>query len=290
MDSCWVRNMVSPFKADKKRFANAEEAAEFFLENRPKSKSVVNSEELAIKRGHVKSHEEFVNYMNEFCIKLTKAKMKTSFPRTIMITHSVSAIDEIDKMVNTMYERLDEMYSLYFPEAVKDTGSIKAFVDLIIEGKENEESMGVRPDEGAIVIMKNFAGKINELLDLREALSKFVEQEMQKQCKNLSELCGPMLGAKLLSIAGSLQKLARMPSSTIQVLGAEKALFRHLRSGAKPPKHGVILQHPFVSNAKNRGRAARKLASKIAIAAKMDFYGKKDIGEVLRKDLQEDLK
>jgi len=99
-----------------------------------------------------------------------------------------------------------------------------------------------------------------------------------------------MLGARLISIAGSLERLARLPSSTIQILGAEKALFRHLRSGAKPPKHGVILQHPIVSGAKNKGRAARKLASKTAIAAKMDFYGNRDISKKLKEDLEAKMK
>lgn len=282
--------MAHPFKADKKVFRNPEEAAEFFEKNSPSSDEVTNSEKNAIKRGYVRSHEEFVDYMNKFSIELTKRKLRTAFPKTVMITHSVMAIDEIDKMVNTLYERLDEMYSLFSPEAASDIGSIKEFVKLVLKGGDKISHMGIEADENSTKAIKSIASRVDELLKLRDELSDFIEKEMKRQCKNLTELCGAMLGARLLSLAGSLKKLARMPSSTIQVLGAEKALFRHLISGAKPPKHGVILQHPFVATAKNRGRAARKLAAKTAIAAKMDFYSKRDIGKELREDLEADLK
>jgi nucleolar protein 56 len=282
--------MVNPFEAEGKKFRSPDEAAEYFVDKKPTSDHVVNSNRSAIKGGYVKSDEEFVIYMNRFCISLTKKMMKTAFPKTIMITHSVQAIDEIDKIVNTLYERLDEMYSLYFPEAASKTGTIKEFVDLILKGSEKKETMGVEIEKPDLDLMKSFAGRVDNLLLMRDELSSYIEKEMSSQCKNLTDLCGTMLGARLLSLAGSLEKLARMPSSTIQVLGAEKALFRHLRSGAKPPKHGVILQHPIVATAQNRGRAARKLASKIAIAAKMDFYGKRNIGDELKKDLEEDLK
>jgi len=83
-----------------------------------------------------------------------------------------------------------------------------------------------------------------------------------------------------------------MPSSTIQMLGAEKALFRHLRTGAKPPKHGIILQHPLVASAKkaNRGKYSRSLADKISIAVKADYFKGKFIGDKLKKELEEKLK
>jgi nucleolar protein 56 len=278
--------MAHPFKADKKIFRDAEEAAKFFEENNPSSDEVTNSETNAIKRGYVKSHNEFVEYMNKFSIELTKRMMRTAFPKTVMITHSVMAIDEIDKIVNTLYERLDEMYSLFSPEAASDIGSIKDFIKLVLKGGNKRSSMGIEADENSAKVIRSLAIRIDELLKLRDELSDYIEGEMGKQCMNLTELCGAMLGARLLSLAGSLKKLARMPSSTVQVLGAEKALFRHLISGAKPPKHGVILQHPFVATSKNRGRAARKLAAKIAIGAKMDFYSKKNIGKQLRESLE----
>ena len=108
---------------------------------------------------------------------------------------------------------------------------------------------------------------------------------MQEVALNLRGLIGPILGARLISLAGSIEKLARFPSSTIQVLGAEKALFRALKTGARPPKHGVIFQHTLIHSAPwwQRGKIARVLAGKIAIAARIDMYG----GQYLAEDLKQ---
>lgn len=95
---------------------------------------------------------------------------------------------------------------------------------------------------------------------------------MRKRCPHLTSVAGHVVGARLISAAGSLEKLSRMPSSKIQVLGAEKALFRHLKTGSNPPKYGMIYFHDSVVNAEDKGRAARHLAGKIAIASRQDFY------------------
>ena len=88
-----------------------------------------------------------------------------------------------------------------------------------------------------------------------------------------------MLGARLISLAGSLEKLAEFPSSTIQVIGASKALFKHLRARAPSPKHGIIYSHPLINTAPwwVRGKIARAVAAKLSLAARIDFYsGEKD--------------
>ncbi|MEM0320545.1 MAG: hypothetical protein QXS67_03955, partial [Candidatus Nezhaarchaeales archaeon] len=105
---------------------------------------------------------------------------------------------------------------------------------------------------------------------------------------NLKELIGPVLGARLIALAGGLERLAKLPASTIQLLGAEKALFRALRTGSKPPKHGVIFQYPEIHRSPKwqRGKIARALAGKIAIAARVDFF----TGEYIADELKEDLK
>ncbi len=115
---------------------------------------------------------------------------------------------------------------------------------------------------------------------------------MRKIAPNLSAIAGPVLGARLLAKAGGLKKLALLPASTIQVIGAEKALFRHLRTGARPPKHGILFQHPLVRNAKKwqRGKIARTIAAKLAIAAKEDYFGGKYIADDLRKEIEERVK
>jgi nucleolar protein 56 len=84
-----------------------------------------------------------------------------------------------------------------------------------------------------------------------------------------------MIGARLFSLAGSLYKLSKYPASTIQTLGAEKAMFRHLKTGDRPPKYGILVLHPLVAKSKrdDRGRVARTLAAKISLAAKIDYFG-----------------
>jgi nucleolar protein 56 len=119
-----------------------------------------------------------------------------------------------------------------------------------------------------------------------------IETHIRILAPNLSTLAGPLIGARLLAHAGSLKKLALYPASTIQILGAEKALFRYKKEGGRPPKHGVIYQHPNINTAprKDRGRIARQMATKIAIATKADYFTKRDIATSLKEDLLKQLK
>ena len=105
-------------------------------------------------------------------------------------------------------------------------------------------------------------------------------------------ITGATIGAKLLTQAGSLRKLVEMPASTIQLLGAEKALFRFKKEGGKPPKHGVIFQHPLINRAprEERGRIARIFSGKIALAVKADVFTKRNIADILKAELDQRLK
>jgi nucleolar protein 56 len=111
---------------------------------------------------------------------------------------------------------------------------------------------------------------------------------MEVLAPNVSSLAGPIIGARLISLTGGLQRLSQVSSSTIQVLGAEKALFRHLRDGELPPKHGILFQHPYLHNAPywQRGKIARALAGKIAIAAKLDQNSDKIMSDELEADIK----
>jgi len=122
-----------------------------------------------------------------------------------------------------------------------------------------------------------------------KTLERQIETDMSKVAPNMSKLIGPLIGARLISHAGSLEKLAKMPASTIQILGAEKALFRFKKEGGKPPKHGVLFQHPYLSRSPKslRGKISRIIATKIAIAAKADAFTKRDISEDLIKTINE---
>jgi nucleolar protein 56 len=118
-------------------------------------------------------------------------------------------------------------------------------------------------------------------------LENYLEKAMDEVAPNVKALTGALLGARLIAITGGLTNLARRPSSTIQVLGAEKALFRSLKTGARPPKHGMIFQHAYLHDAKrwHRGKIARALAGKLAIAARVDAFRGKYVGEELKASL-----
>jgi nucleolar protein 56 len=120
-----------------------------------------------------------------------------------------------------------------------------------------------------------------------ERLQTQIDADMHRIAPNLSALAGPLIGARLIALAGGLERLALLPGSTIQLLGAEKALFRYKKEGGRPPKHGILFQHPLVNRAQrqDRGRRARTLAATLAIAVKADVYSHQDIHESLATHL-----
>lgn len=127
-----------------------------------------------------------------------------------------------------------------------------------------------------IDIMNSYAKSIYELQQSRKDIEEYIDTKMQAIAPNLRLLVGSSLGAKLISHAGGIKRLAMYPSSTVQIMGAEKALFRHLKSGDRPPKYGLIYQHPQVRGAKwwNRGKIARMLAGQISLAVRRDVFTK----------------
>jgi len=133
----------------------------------------------------------------------------------------------------------------------------------------------------------SLAKEIENIFHLQNKKEIYLNKTMKNYCPNINELCGPTIGANLIEAAGSLKRLATLPSSTVQLLGAEKALFRHIRTGARSPKHGLILQHPLISEAKkeDRGKVARALADKISLAARLDFFK----GEFKAKEFKKEL-
>ena len=129
-------------------------------------------------------------------------------------------------------------------------------------------------------------------MSFRDRLVRYREGLINGIAPNLTYLLGPILATKLVVEAKGLKRLARLPASSIQVLGAEKALFLHLTKHTKPPKHGIIFLHPVFrgSEKKIRGKIARLLAAKISLAAKADAFTHKFIAEELKKDLERKLK
>lgn len=125
-----------------------------------------------------------------------------------------------------------------------------------------------------------------------EKLEKLIKEDMSRIAPNITSVIGPILGARLIAQAGSLEKLAMLPASTIQILGAEKALFRFKKEGGTPPKHGVIFQHPYIKKApkKYRGKIARVVSAKISVAAKADAFTHREISDKLKEELETRIK
>ncbi len=182
-----------------------------------------------------------------------------------------------------MRERLSEDYILVeHLNTYDDIISIQNLIkERILEWERIERIKNIQID--TLQLLREELGNLDSL---RKYMYEKIEEGMKKIAPNMTHLVGPIIGARLIADAGGLRRLARMPASTIQVLGAEDAFFRHLRSGSKCPKHGTIFRVPEVRNAprKIRGKIARTLASKLAIAAKVDYYGGEFIGDTLKEE------
>jgi len=135
--------------------------------------------------------------------------------------------------------------------------------------------------------VKPFEKTLCAVTDEIARLQDQIEVDMNSMAPNTSSVIGPLIGARLIALAGGMQKMAMMPASTVQILGAEKALFRFKKEGGRPPKHGVIFQHPTINCAPKteRGKIARLLATKISLAIKADVFTKRDISQKLRQDI-----
>lgn len=248
-------------------------------------------------------------------VALTRLRIQEqSGARDKMIIQAIEALDDIDKVINLLVSRLREWYNLHFPELdeilpkhpqyvtfVKEIGSRENISGEKLEKldfsegkiekilKAAESSMGASLGKFDAEIIVKLASEINDLYKLRDQIEDYLEMAIGEVAPNLKALVGAKLAARLMSLAGGLKELAMMPASTIQVLGAEKALFRHLRTGAKPPKHGVIFQYPAINRSPwwQRGKIARALAGKLAIAARVDYFSGEYIGEELKKELEQ---
>lgn len=225
-------------------------------------------------------------------IEITKEDMKKSVGKDNLVIQTISSIEDLDKVINTLIKHLREWYELYNPEFSRSVHDNQAFAGKIAAGKDQKEkdTMGSDLSDAQVRPMVSLAQRITDLFNLRGQLEDHLEMLMKDLCPNMLELTGSLLGAKLLQQAGSFERLMRMPASTVQVLGAEKAFFRHLKTGSRPPKQGLLIQHPLLAAAKGRGRAARLLAGKISIAVKTDYFKGEFVGDKLKKQVEESLR
>ncbi len=234
--------------------------------------------------------------------------------RDMMLGYLTKSIDELDEAIHMLTKKLEDLYSSYFPEFRHDDKRKYAEVIVkfdrkntdskIVEGivgvakaadlvGKAQKSLGADLSAADMKIVRKYAQQIVDMHALRDELNAYQEKMAQEVCPNMKHVANAQIAAKLISHAGSLRKLALLPASTIQVLGAEKALFKHLRSKGRigSPKHGIIFQYPAIGAAPRhqRGRIARVLAAKLAIASKADAFSHRFIAEGLKNDLDKRL-
>ncbi|WP_406670792.1 NOP5/NOP56 family protein [Methanolobus sp. ZRKC4] len=255
----------------------------------------------ALESGFVELDEDYDILLRDVCIRAAKSQISSTDTDDVRIVHAVEALDDIDKNVNELSERLLEWYGVYFPELGLTGEPLARFV-LAFGSRANvpedhalfekaSKSMGAELSFADEELLRAFASNLCSLYDTRRQIESYIVTGMGSLAPNLTDIAGGLLGARLISIAGSLQRLASFPSSTVQVIGANRALFKHLRSNTPSPKHGIIFNNIIIKNAPwwQRGKLARAFASKISLAARTDFYtGEKDpsIKEELEKKLE----
>jgi len=226
--------------------------------------------------------------LREQNITQTKKDLTCAAGDDIVLVQGVQGLDELNNIRNTLLVRLREWYGWYVPELVHQEKAAEAFVAAVISGKQ-QTKMGIPVNQEDLARMQALAQHVQQLLLLCAEHEQYIIARMKTIAPNVSAVATPLLGAKLLVRAGSLKRLSRLPASTVQLLGAEKALFRHMTTGAKNPKYGILYEHPLVQQAKAKGKAARVLADKIAIAARIDYFKGSFIGEQLLQEVKKKL-
>nr|GMC65256.1 nucleolar protein 56-like [Ipomoea batatas] len=253
----------------------------------------------------------------------SRAKVKFNVNRVDnMVIQAIFLLDTLDKDVNTFSMRVREWYSWHFPELVKIINdnylyaklakfiedksqlaedSLPALTEIVGDEDKAKEiveaakaSMGHDLSPIDLINVKQFAQRVMDLSEYRKSLYDYLVAKMHDIAPNLAALIGEVVGARLISHAGSLTNLAKCPSSTLQILGAEKALFRALKTKGNTPKYGLIFHSSFIgrASAKNKGRMARYLANKCSIASRLDCFldnNTTSFGEKLREQVEERL-
>lgn len=230
---------------------------------------------IAVTEGYAEDREDYYARLHRATVAATKAAVSArERADDQQLIHAVRAMDDLTDTANELAERTAEWAGSLFEDAGTGIEGAREIATRATDG----------PSEERVVAL---ARRVVELTDERAALESYVERQAPAVAPNLSDLAGPVLAARLIALAGSLETLARKPSGTLQVLGAEDALFAHLRGHAPSPKHGIIYTHEYVrgTRAADRGSAARALAGKLTIAARVDHYSGERKPE-LREDLE----
>ena len=238
---------------------------------------------------------------------LSRYKLKFSPDKVdVMIVQAIALLDDIDKELNTYAMRVKEWYGWHFPElariivdnivyakVIKLTGfrtnvAATDYAGVLPEELENEVkqaamiSMGTEINEEDLENISMLCDQIISMGDYRSQLFEYLKNRMNAIAPNLTCMVGELVGARLIAHAGSLMNLAKHPASTVQILGAEKALFRALKTKHDTPKYGLIYHASLIgqAGAKNKGKISRTLAAKTALSIRVDALGDKDTPNV----------
>ncbi|XP_058823391.1 nucleolar protein 56 [Topomyia yanbarensis] len=254
----------------------------------------------------------------------SRCKVKFNVHRSDnMIIQSIALLDQLDKDINTFSMRIREWYSYHFPELVKivpenylfakvahfikdrkslNQESLEGLEEIVMDSEKaqaiidaSKMSMGMDISVIDLLNIEMFAKRVVKLSEYRQQLSEYLHSKMTNVAPNLQSLIGDQVGARLISKAGSLTNLAKYPASTVQILGAEKALFRALKTKSNTPKYGLLFNSTFIgrANAKNKGRISRFLANKCSIASRIDCFTESPsnvFGEALKQQVEDRLK
>lgn len=270
--------------------------------------------EMASTRGYTDSPEDYTRLSHTVTSMIARGDVHTALSsRESLLMPAVQLLEELDVVLNNLSGRMREWYGVHFPEmdrrvkdhqdyarlitryGTRDNLTVKILQEMSYKKRDSERvveaaatSMGATLEEDDLAIISELADRNLDLYKYRDHLSAYISLLAKEIAPNTAYIAGPVLGAKLIMKAGGLRRMAMMPASTIQVLGAEKAMFRALKSNARPPKHGLLFQHPYVHGAPRdaRGRRARGIAAKIAIAARADWFS----GDFIAEGLLEQLK
>ncbi len=234
---------------------------------------------------------------------IRSGRAKKAGPDDSNILSSVGALTEIETSINLLQERIAEWIGKTWEEpgkhliekgvleSLSTSSTFGEFMGRLTEtnpGLKDRLSTSIPDPEMSLQGIPLLASSMLDLNIKRRSLESYIDTEMETTAPNLKKVVGPVIGARLIQSAAGLQRLALLPASTVQVLGAEKAFFKFLKEGGKPPKHGILFQHPQVHSARRdlRGKMARTIANAASRAARLDAYGGAG-GEDIRAHLDE---
>ncbi|EMA69010.1 Pre-mRNA processing ribonucleoprotein, binding domain protein [Halorubrum aidingense JCM 13560] len=217
---------------------------------------------LAVDAGFAETTDDYYDRLHDAALDATRETVRErERADDQQLVHAVRAMDDCERTANELAERAAEWAGSLFDDAEPGIDGARAVAEREPEGELERRAVSL-------------AARVADLADERDALAETIDRLAPAVAPNLAEMAGPELAARLIALAGGLESLAKKPSGTVQVLGAEDALFAHLSGRAPSPKHGIIYTHDYVRNTRpeDRGSASRALAGKLTLAARVDHY------------------